>query len=463
MRALLTPPKLHFIKHFSMETRTQPEEGSALRVLGLAFGLAVTVGETIGVGIFRAPGMVAGHLDRFWPVVAVWVAGGVFGLLGVNALAELGTLMPRSGGPYVFVRRALGEYPGFVVGWSDWLRACGTTAAVAIVIGEYTGLLIARLSGDGPMVAIIAILLFTVLQWRGVRSGARTQIVTSVIKVVALAVLAGACFFAGNRNVTTSALELDSGASLMSGFVFALGAVIVTYDGWSSPVYFAGETRDPGRVIPRAMFGGLLLVIVCYLILNVAFLRVVPLGTMAGQKLAAGVVAEQIFGPSGHTILRWVSIAALLSAVSSNLLLAPRVLRAMSADGLFSRHAADLNPGGTPTVALFLSSGLAVLFVLSGTFEQVLAVLVFFFVGTYALSFLSLFVLRRTSPDSERPWRAWGHPWTTLLALIGACSYLAAAMMHDVMSAMVAAFLLAVSVPVFFLARRREPQSKDLP
>jgi APA family basic amino acid/polyamine antiporter len=446
-----------------MDNSARRGEQSLLRVLGVTFGLAVTVGDTIGVGIFRTPGDVAGHLDRFGPFMAVWVVGAVFALLGANALAELGTMLPRSGGQYVFVRAALGEYPAFVVGWSDWLSTCGTTAAVAIVIGEYTGLLFRPLAGDGPLVATIAIIVFAMLQWHGVRTGGNTQTATSALKGIVLCALIIACFSAGNRNISANALQLEPAGSFAVAFLIALQSVIVTYDGWSSPIYLSGEMKNPGRDIPRSMFGGLALVIVIYLLINVAFLRVVPIATMAGEKLPAAIVAQQIFGHAGDTILRWITIASLLSAVSANLILAPRVLYAMSRDGLLFRHASDVNDGGTPMVALFASSAAALLFLLSGTFERVIALLAFFFVANYALSFTSLFVLRRKAPDAERPFRAWGHPWTTGLALLASLGYLGGTLFSDPTSVIAALFLLAVSVPAFFLSRRRPADPETLP
>ena len=126
-----------------------------LRVLGVGFGLAVTIGNTIGAGIFRAPGEVARQLPDAWLLLAVWIAGGLYALLGAIQIAELGTMIPRSGGQYAFSRHALGEYAGFVVGWSDWISTCGSTAAVSIVVGEFAGALLPALSGRAPAVAVV--------------------------------------------------------------------------------------------------------------------------------------------------------------------------------------------------------------------------------------------------------------------------------------------------------------------
>ncbi|MDQ6800526.1 MAG: amino acid permease, partial [Acidobacteriota bacterium] len=285
-----------------------PARRNLLRVLGLTFGLAVIIGNTIGAGIFRTPGEIAAHLPTFWPFMSVWIIGGIYALLGANALAELGTLAPKSGGQYVFVRRALGDYAGFIVGWSDWISTCGTTAAVSIVIGEYAIQLVPHLRAV-EVIAIAIIAILTLVQWLGVKWGGWSQDITSLLKGLAFLFLIGACFFLGNRYPSGSALEMEREGSLLLAYVLALQAVIYTYDGWSAVIYFSEEVKEPEKNIPRAMFGGLIAVIAIYVLLNIAFLRVVPLPTIAGEKLAAGIVAQHLFGPLGDPILRSFTIA----------------------------------------------------------------------------------------------------------------------------------------------------------
>ena len=438
--------------------------GRLLRVLGVVFGMAVTVGITVGMGILRTPGEVAAQLPHPWLFLGVWALGGVYALCGAVSVAELGTMIPRSGGFYVFARRALGEYPGFVVGWSDWLSTCGTVAAVALVIGEYAGLLVPALAGRDAQVASAVTVAFALLQWRGVVWGSRSQELTSLLKTLAFAALIVACFALGGSHESQAQgaqMKTQAGGSPLTALVLALQGIIYTYDGWYSTVYFGEEVRDSGRSIPRAMVGSVLLVILIYLLFNLALLYVLPFERLAGERLAAGAAAEAVFGPRGATVIGVVAILSLLASVNGNTLTAPRVVYAMSRDRLFWRGASRVNRGGTPTVSLAMSACAAVLMIVySGTFSSLLAAIAFFFVFDYALVFLSVFVLRRREPAAERPYRAWGYPVTTALALAGSVAFLAGAVRADTENSLFALKLLAASLPVFLLLRLWRRASK---
>src|SRR5919199_5731223 len=308
---------------------TAARRGGLLRVLGVVFGMAVTVGITIGMGILRTPGDVAKQLPNVWLFLGVWALGGLYALLGTVSVAELGTMIPRSGGWYVFVRRALGEYPAFVVGWSDWLSTCGTVAIVALVIGEYAETLVPALAGRKEWVASAAALAFALLQWRGVRWGSRSQELTSLLKTLAFAALIAACFALGGGRPAEQAAAaqaappaVPAGLALVAAFVLALQGVIYTYDGWYSTIYFGEEVRDSARSVPRAMIGSTLLVTAVYLLFNLALVYVLPLGRLAGQKLAAGAAARVVFGARGGVVNAWVALVSPLPSVNGKTLTA---------------------------------------------------------------------------------------------------------------------------------------------
>jgi basic amino acid/polyamine antiporter, APA family len=432
------------------------QHGQLWRVLGVGFGLAVIIGNTIGAGIFRAPGTIAGLLPDPWLFLGVWVVGGLYAFLGAISLAELGTMIPRSGGQYVYSRYALGEYAGFIVGWSDWISSCGSTAAVALVIGTFSGALVPALAGKDAAVAATVAIVFAVLQWRGIVWGSNIQNFTSLLKALAfLALIAAAFIFGGGGSLTASEIHsTPAGALLIGAIVISLQSAIYTYDGWSGVIYFSEEVRDPGRDIPRSLFGGVLTVTAIYLLVNIALLYVLPISAIAGKEFAAGEAANVIFGRYGDTIFRSLTIVSMLSGINALHLMATRVIFAMSRDGLFTKRAAVVNEGGTPSVSLWLSALVALLFIVFGKrFDKVITILAFFFVANYILSFVSLFVLRQREPDTPRPYRAWGYPVTPALALAGSLLFLAGAIASDTENSMYALGLLAVSYPVFRLIK----------
>ena len=437
-----------------------------LSILGVTFGLAVAIGNTIGAGILRTPGEVASRLHTPWLFLGVWIVGACYALLGANALAELGTMLPRSGAQYVYARHAFGDYAGFVVGWNDWISTCASTAAISIVIGESLAAVIPGMSSAALLLAMATVVVFTALLLRSTKIGGRSQELTSLFKTIALFVFVGACFIFGGPAAAARAPNVTSAATTSSfvGFVLSAQAVIYTYDGWSGPLYFSEELRDPGRQIPRSMFGSLLVVAAIYFLVNLSYLYVLPVSAMAGSTMPAASVANAIFGPRGDTIVRLVVILALPSAVNACLLMSSRVLYGVSRDGLGPHLATRVNDGGTPTVALIASAIVSLLFIAAGglnqavasVFNRAIAVAAFFFVADYALSFLAVFVLRRREPNAARPYRAWGHPWTTGVVLVGSIAFLLSAMFADRENSPWALGLLVVSYPVFRMTRKRE-------
>ena len=428
-------------------------QSSLLRILGLSFGLAVTVGNTIGGGILRTPGEIASLLPTPWLFIGIWVVGGLYALLGANALSELGTMLPRSGGQYVFARHAFGSYAGFLVGWLDWISTCASIGAISIVIGESVASVAGLAAGTAAPIAMSVVLVFTLLLLRGSKQGDIAQQITSMAKALALVALVVACFvFSGNAHAPPAA-PVAATAGTFAAFMLAAQSVIYAYDGWSGPIYFSEELDDPARQIPRSMFYGLLSVAVIYLSINIAFIRAVPIASLAGSQLAAATVASALFGDRGELIVRIVVIASLPSAVNACLLMASRVLYSFSRDGLGLSAATRVNRGGTPTLALIATGAVALVFLATGTFATMIAIAAFFFVASYTLSFIAVFVLRRREPNAARPYRAKGHPWTTGFVLLGSLAFLTSAVIADRRNSVYALAIVVVSYPVFRLTR----------
>jgi APA family basic amino acid/polyamine antiporter len=380
--------------------------------------------------------------------LGVWIAGGVYALLGSNALAEVSAMTPESGGYTVFVRRGLGPYFGFVAGWSDWLSSCTSATAAAIVIGES----VCAVAGIAPWtispIACVVLMAFTVLQWRGVRTASGTQNLTSVLKAIAFLIFVAICFAYAAPHLEVANISPPRGIPLLLGFVLAMQAVIFTFDGWIGPTYFAGELRDPGRELPRSIFGGVIAVIIIYLLVNLALVHVVPMNRLAHDPFAAGTAMATIFGPRGEVMVRLLVILSLLSAINACLMFTSRTIYALSRQTGFALGS-RVNKGGTPTTGLLVSALAAALFVISGTYNRVIAITAFLFVADYTFTYLSLFALRLREPDAPRPYRAWGHPWTTGFVLLISLGLLAGALLADTWNSIASIVLLLVSYPIF--------------
>ncbi len=429
--------------------------GKLHQVLGVAFGLAVLVGNTVSVGILRTPGEIAAQLPSTGLFLGVWVVGGLYALLGAMSLAEPGAMIRRSGGQYAIVHRALGPYPGFVVGWSDWLSSAATIALIAIVFGEYSAPLLPEFPARQQVVACTVVLAFGVLQWRGVKSGDIAQQLLSALKALAFVALSvAALVMVVPDHAAPLATAVPVGVAVAGAVILALQSVIFTYDGWTGPIYFGEETVDAGRSIPRAMIGGVITVIAIYLLFNIAMLRVVGIEAMAGDPFVAATASTALFGAKGDLILRLLVLGSLLGGVNAMVMITSRVPVAMGQDRLMPHQFTSVNDGGTPTVAHWTSIGLALGFILSGTFNTVLALAAFFFVASYVLSFTSVFVLRRTEPDTPRPFRVPGFPYTTGLVLLGSIAFIVGSILSDRTNSLRSILLLAASWPVFLLVKR---------
>jgi basic amino acid/polyamine antiporter, APA family len=440
---------------------TTAKSGKLLKILGVGFGLAVAVGGTIGVGILRNPGGVAEQLGSFWLIILAWTLGGVYCLLGANYLAELATMIPKAGGFYVYAERAFGRYGGFVVGWSDWMNNAMGLSFISVVFGEYAAKLFApNLSGGRIIFSVSIIVIITIFNLLGVRAGCGIQKVTSLLKTLALIGFVAACFiFGGQTNSaetarTATAVPTGFSASLVA-FILAFQFVLATYDGWYSPIYFSEEDTDPANNIPRSMFGGVALITVIYLLVNLALLYVLPVSQLAGSEFAGGDAMSLIFGTRSGQIVTILALLSLIGIINAIMMMAPRIMFAMGRDGLFWAKAATVNKGGTPVYALITTALCAIVFSSVGTFELLLAIGQFFMVVISILLIVALFVLRRREPDAARPFRARGYPFAPFVMLIFAVLLFLGYIVGNTYPSLYALALLAVSYPIFHLIKNK--------
>jgi basic amino acid/polyamine antiporter, APA family len=437
--------------------KSPPLQRQLLKILGVGFGLAVIVGGTLGSGILRAPGPVVAQLGDARLVMAVWCLGGVYSLFGAASLADLGTGLPKSGGFYVYARRALGDYPGFAIGWADWITNCAGIAIAAITFGDLVSLLAPGVTPYRTIVGAATIVAFAALQFTGMRVSSRVQEITSFLKGLAFVVLVAALLLIARPQSDAAAPSAPAPAFAMAGpiaMIIALQLVLQTYDGWQSALYFAGEDKDPARNLPRAFVGGELVVIAVYLFMNLALLRVLPLRTLATSTLPAADATQLLVGARGATLITALSAFSLLPLISAVMLMGPRILYAMGRDGMLPPAVGYVDRVGTPVVAMLITAGGCLALLATRTFEVMSALSAFFAVASYSGAFLSLLILRRRETDMPRPFRVWGYPWTTLAVLIASLAFLGGMVASAPRISLIALIVLAASYPVYRLTRR---------
>ncbi len=433
------------------------------RILGLGFGLAMVFGGTVGVGILRLPGTLAAALGDSRLIVLFWILGGLYSLLGAVAVAELAAMLPEAGGFYVYARRAFGNGPGFVVGWSDWVNQVASLAYAALTAATFMGTLWPASAANPRALAIGVIGGFAALHWVGLRIGSTLTRIISLSVGLMLMVLVVGCFLTAPVAASSVPPSVTSAVSLplmsmamLAAIVTALRAVFLTYDGWYSPIYMAEESTQPALTMPRALIGGTVLVAAMYVIINVAMLRVLPMSVLAASELPAAEAARVVLPRGGAELVTVISLLTVLSLVNAIMLMTPRILLAIGRDGFFTKKAALVSAGGTPRVALAVTSGAAAALIMSGTFEQIVAVAAVLFLLNYVSTYTALIVLRRKEPNTPRPYRAFGYPFTTGIVLVGCVLLWIAAIMEDQRSGIFAAVLLAICAPVYaWIARRR--------
>ncbi|KAA0990661.1 APC family permease [Dyadobacter aurulentus] len=440
---------------------TQPSaKNELLKILGVGFGIAVTVGGTIGTGILRKPGPIAAQLGESWLIMLLWVAVSLYAFLGTLCTIELGTSVPKAGAWYVYAQRAFGNYAGFVVGINSWLGTCSALGFGVYTMSEYLALLIPKLTGYEPYVAAAILLVLTCIHWIGLALASSFQNIMSVLKGIGLFVFVAVCYIYGDevtaeqaRNTTS---QIISTGSWIAPVIFSLQAIFYTYDGWHTAAYFSEEDKDPSKNLPKSMIGGVLLIIAIYLLCNMAILHILPMSELAQSKLAAADAIRLIFGEGSGKIVTLFLMISILGIVNAQLLFNPRVLYSMSRDGLFLPAGTNVNTGGTPAVAMLITSAVAVFLILIGkeACEKLSDIATFFFVLGYTSGFASLLALRRNEPSLPRPWKVPAYPVLPVVMLLCSLAFLVGAVVQDLASSQYALLFLVISYPAFLFVRK---------
>jgi APA family basic amino acid/polyamine antiporter len=426
--------------------------------LGLFSGTMAVVGGIIGGGIFRTPATVAERVGTPALVVAAWVVGGIVALIGAFCFGELGQRRPRAGGGYVYLRETWGPLPAFLYGWTLVLViATGAIAAVAVTFANYA-LALAGLSDALTVpLAVGTIVLLAGINYVGVRPAAITQNTFTVLKLAALATLIAAGLFL----VAPPAPDRLLPPPTASSFGAALVPILFTYGGWQQTNFIAEEIIEPEKNLPRALVLGVAIVVTVYLLANVAYLRVLGAAGLAQSTAPAADVMQALLGPTGGKIIAAGIAISTFGFLNLVILVTPRVLQAMAADGVFFARLAVLHPvHRTPAAAIVALAACAALLTLSKTFGQLVDYVTFGDWIFFGLTVAGLFIYRnrdggRETGDGARSFRVPGYPVTPALFVLAAAYVVVSAVLSNPKNAAIGAALIAAGVPAYALWRRR--------
>jgi amino acid transporter len=440
---------------------TQAVAGSRpdlVRRLGLWSSIGIVIGITIGSGIFRTPAGVASRVPDPVLMLGVWVLGGVISLCGALSVAELAAAMPNTGGWYVYLREGWGRLAGFLFGWAQLLLIrASATAAIAVVFGEY----FLRSLGYDPSseartpqyVAAAAVVLCSGFNVRGIQLSALVTGLSTVSKFGALTGLVVASYLLGGDAGASTSNLVPSGETVNAGlFGLALISALWAYDGFSDVASVAGEVANPQRTLPRAIIAGTCAIVAMYLAVNIAYLYVNSAAVVAKSPLVAADTMGALFGRAGVSLTSIVVAISAFGALNADILLGPRVFFALAQDGLFFRRMTSVHPRyGTPWVAILLTMALALVFVLTQTFEQLADTFVLAIWPFYACAIAGLYRLRRTRPDLPRPYKVPGYPYVPAVFVAGVTYLVVNALVTDPIWSSTTFALVLAGVPVYYV------------
>ncbi len=424
------------------------------RELSLLDSTMINVGTMIASAIFIVPASIALHAQSSLLVVLIWVVGGIISLLGALSVAELGAAMPEAGGQYVYLREAYGPVWGFLYGWTAFtVINTASISAIAVGFASYLGYFIPLDAFGIKAVAILSIILLTVINCFGIKLGAWVQNGFTFLKMAALVALVVCSFIlpGGSSENFSPLLPNQSLAGLLGPLGLAMVAALWAYDGWIEITYVAGEVKNPQRNLPLSIIYSTLIVIAFYVVVNLAYTYVLSVGRMASSPLPGSDVATIIIGSSGAAL---ITIGILISTLGSNhgiVFTAARIPYAMAKAKLFFQSMAHVHPRfRTPTTALIVQGAWGCVLAMTGSYDQLFTYVVFASWIFYAMSCGAVIILRRSSPQMQRPYKAWGYPATPVVFILFSIWLVINTIIEAPHDAAIGAGIILIGLPVYF-------------
>ena len=461
---------------------------SLAKKIGFWSATAIITGSIIGSGVFMKPASMAEQLGSPVWLTVVWILGGLFSLLGALIYAELGAMIPETGGTYVYFRHMFGDFVAFLYGWAAF-SVMNTTgvAAIAFVCAQYADYflhlpnfsaateqsVILHLPFIGDLfplknfgvksLAIALVVSLTWLNYRSVKAGSSFQLVSTIVKIGVIALLVFGIFFSGNGSFQhfIGAEHPKQGGALLSGIIAAMTGAFFAYDGWINITFVAGEIKQPQKNIPRSLWTGVLACIITYVLVNQAYLYVLPVEKVAASSLVASDAMNVAFGNIGGGLVAALIVICTLGCINGNTLAVARVTYAMGKDKVFlpwagKEHVRFKTPGN----ALWLHGAWVSLLIISGSFDMLADMMVFISWIAYGLGAVGIFILRKKMSDRQRPYRIVGHPISTVLFIAFTAFFLASTVYNDVtnylnhkqpvVNSVLGMVITALGIPLYF-------------
>ncbi len=463
------------------EDSPAPPPGSSLiRQLGLFDSAMIMMGIIIGSGIFLTSGIMAKSIPSAPLLLLAWLAGGLLTLAGALTYAELGAAMPQAGGQYVYLREAYGALAGFLFGWILFLvYMTGGIAGLALAFGEYFGVFFPAFSiqniivsaripffggtffyslSAGQLVGVAVIAMLSLINIFGVRLGKSVQNVFTVLKIGTISAVVVFGLSMGNKIPVNWDLNPAglSWSGLLIGFGVALVAVAWSFDGWNNVNFVAGEIKNPGRTLPRALILGTLGVTALYLLTNLVYLKAVPLPEFMGEVRIAEAAVTSLFGVSYGAAVSALVVVSVFGSLNGSILAGPRVYYAMAKDGLFFKRAGRVHRRyHTPDSAIVLQAVWASVLTLIGTFEQIFTFAMFMSIAFWIAAAAAVFRLRKKRPDMPRPYKTWGYPVVPWLFILASGGILVNTLIEKPVESLSGIALTAAGVPVYFWWKKK--------
>ncbi|MGH8280225.1 MAG: APC family permease [Gammaproteobacteria bacterium] len=422
------------------------------RKLGAWTGMAVVVGVIIGSGIFRVPSPIAAAAGNLTGIAIVWIGGGLVALFGALSIAELAAMYPQAGGPYVYLREAYGRPLAFLFGWMWLLTEPISWAAQSLIFAEYLGFFVPLSTNLEHLIAAALIVVVAAANYRSVKLGAIIQNLSTGAKVLAILSLSAAIFIFAPGGAANPLHDAVLGSAKWTGIGIGLVAALWAYDGWENLTTISGEVRNPQRNLPLALIGGVVVVLIVYILINTAYLRALPLDQVAASKSIASDAASAVLGRVGASLVGALVMLSVFGTLNGVILSSPRVFYAMAEDGLFFRTVGKVHPKyETPYVAIAFIVVIAVIYVLLRNFMQLATAYVLGIWPFLALAAVGLYILRKTKPDFPRPYKAWGYPVIPALFILGTFVVVANSLYAQFWSTFASILITLVGIPLYFI------------